>query len=206
MNLTPQLLPITHTEFTRSANIVRHEGATNDADEYLWIAHTSNNEANATNTTLSNLLQTGFSSAPANVKNTGVATTDISVRANAARAGVLDAVAGGPDPTGGARRWDGTDFLAWGLNGPWGSHAKFREFASIHISGQIFSTYENAQIARWGNSVTYSGTRYTIPAAVFTTAQNWTQNRDFHYVTGARNQTRNLVATGARGQSIFWRF
>lgn len=134
------------------------------------------------------------------------ATTDISVRALAARAGVPDAVAGGADPTGGARRWDGTDFLAWGLNGPWGSHAKFREFASIHISGQIFSTYENAQIARWGNSVTYSGTSYNIPAAVFTTAANWTQNRDFHYVTGARNQTRNLVATGARGQSIFWRF
>jgi len=205
-NLSPQLLPITHTEFIRSANIVRHEGATDDADEYLWIAHTSNNEANATNTTLSNLLQTGFSSAPASVKNTGVATTDISVRANAARAGILDAVAGGADPTGGARRWDGTDFLAWGLNGPWGNHAKFREFASIHISGQIFSTYENAQIARWGNSVTYSGTRYTIPAAVFTNAANWTQNRDFHYVTGARNQTRNLVATGARGQSVFWRF
>lgn len=206
VNLTPQLLPITHTEFTRSANIVRHEGGTNDTDEYLWIAHASNNEATATNTTLHNLLQTGFSSAPASVKNTGVATTDSSVRANAARAGVIDAVAGGADPTGGARRWDGTDFLAWGLNGPWGSHAKFREFASIHISGQIFSTYENAQTTRWGNSVTYSRRRYTIPAAVFTNAANWTQNRDFHYVTGARNQTRNLVATGARGQTIFWRF
>jgi RHS repeat-associated protein len=206
VNLTPQLLPITHTEFTRSANIVRHEGTSNDVDEYFWIAYASNNEAIATNTTLYNLLQTGFSSAPASVKNSRVATTDISFQANAARAGVLDALAGGADPTGGARRWDGTDFLAWGLNGPWGSHAKFREFASIHISGQIFSTYENAQIAKWGNSVTYSRTSYTIPAAVFTNAANWTQNRDFHYVTGARNQTRNLVATGAKGHTIFWRF
>ena len=206
INLTPQLLPITHTEFTRSANIVRHEGGTDDPDEYLWIAHASNNEARAINTTLFNLLQTGFSSAPRAVKNTGIATGDLSVRALGARAGVLDALGGGADPTGGARRWDGTDFLAWGLNGPWGSHAKFREFASIHISGQIFSTYENAQTARWGNSVSYYGTRYTIPAAVFTTAANWTQNRDFHYVTGARNQVRNLVATGARGQSIFWRW
>ena len=206
INLIPQLLPMTHTEFQRSANIVRHEGGTDDADEYSWIAHASYNEANLTHTTLYALLQTGFSSAPASIKNNGIATTDDSIRANAARAGVLDAVSGGTDPTGGARRWDGTDFLAWGLNGPFGSHAKFREFASIHISGQNFSAYENAQIARWGNSVSYYGTRYTIPAAVFTNAANWTQNRDFHYVTNARNQTRNLVATGVKGQSIFWTF
>jgi RHS repeat-associated protein len=206
INLTPQLLPMTHTEFTQTASIVRHEGATDDPDEYLWIAHASNNEATATHTTLAALLQTGFSSAPASIKNTGIRTTDTSLRADAARAAVLDAASGSRDPTGGARRWDGTDFLAWGLHGPYGPHAKFREFASIHISGQIYSTFENAQTARWGNSVSYGGTRYTLPAAVFTTAANWTQNRDFHYVTNARNQTRNLVATGSKGQSIFWRF
>ena len=205
-NLTPQLLAITHTQFTIIANIIRQEAGTTNAGENLWIAHASNNEANATGTTLYALLQTGFSSAPASVKASGISTRDGSDRALVARAGVLDVLAGGADPTGGARRWDGTDFLAWGLNGPYGSHAKFREFASIHISGQIFSTYENAQIAKWGHSVSYSGTRYAIPAAVFTNAANWTQNRDFHYVTGARNQTRNLVATGAQGQTIFWRF
>ncbi len=152
-----------------------------------------------------------FQVLPQALRNSGIATTDSSVRANEARAGVLDAVAGGTDPTGGARRWDGTDFLAWGLAGPSGSHAKFRQFASIHISGQIFSTYENAQTAQWGNSVTYYGKSYAMPAAVFTNAANWTQNRDFHYVTGAKDRrgnllTGNLVATGAKGQTIFWRF
>src|SRR6185503_2233308 len=173
-NLTPQLLAITHTQFTIIANIIRQEAGTTNAGENLWIAHASNNEANATGTTLYALLQTGFSSAPASVKASGISTRDGSDRALVARAGVLDVLAGGADPTGGARRWDGTDFLAWGLNGPYGSHAKFRDFASLHISGQIFSTYENAQIAKWGHSVSYSGTRYAIPAAVFTNAANWT--------------------------------
>jgi RHS repeat-associated protein len=204
VNLTPQLLGKTHTQFRIIANIVRQEAGTSDAEENLWIAHTSNNEASATHVSLYDLLQSRFSSA--GDKTSGIATTDSSVRANSARAGVIDVLAGGHDPTGGARRWDGTDFLAWGLKGPYGSHAKFREYTTIDIPGNVYSTYESAQRARWGNSVTYYGTKYTLPAAVFTNNANWTAACDFHYVTGARNATRGLTATGARGQTIFWRF
>jgi len=202
-NITKDL-GITHTEFKIIANIVRQEAGTADAQENLWIAHTSNNEASAIHSSVYDLLQTGFSSAGDKVN--GIATNDSSDRANAARAGVIDVLAGGHDPTGGARRWDGTDFLAWGLNGPRGSHAKFRQFATIDIPGDIYNTYESAQRTRWGNSITYYGTRYTLPAAVFTNIANWTATGDFHYVTGARNATRGLTATGARGQTIFWRF
>ncbi len=40
------LLPITHSQFQTISNIVKHEGVTNEANEYLWIAHTANNAAN----------------------------------------------------------------------------------------------------------------------------------------------------------------
>ncbi len=193
-------LGITHTQFKIIANIVRQEAGSADPEENRWIAHTANNEASATHVSLYDLLQSSFSSAPDDVKANGMAPTDSSDRANAARAGVSTVFAGGPDPTGGARRWDGTDFLAWGLHGPGGrSHAKFRQYATIDIDNTTYNAYEAAQTARWGSSVPYPSGRYTIPAAVFTDPANRTANGDFHYVTGARNATHGLTATGARG-------
>jgi RHS repeat-associated protein len=41
-----------HTEFQTTANIVKHEGTTSDADEYLWIAHTANNAASSAGRTV----------------------------------------------------------------------------------------------------------------------------------------------------------
>jgi len=208
-NLTPQLLNISHTQFKIIANIVRQESGTADAEENLWIAHTANNEAIANRSTLYNTLQSGFSSAPD--KSSGIRTSDSSDRANSARAGVIDVVSGGADPTGGARRWDGTDFLAWGLAGPYGSHAKFRQFASIDIPSDIYSKYEAAQTAKWHGSVPYKvkgvRARYNLPAAVFTDFKNWGgQPCNFHYVTNQKGKKDNLVATGAKGETIFWKF
>ncbi len=202
-NITKDL-GITHTQFKIIANIVRQEaGRAADAEENLWIAHTSNNEATAIHSSLYDVVQSSFSSAGDKVS--GIATSDSSDRANAARAGVIDVLAGGHDPTGGARRWYGTDFLAWGLHGPGGrSHAKFRQYTTVDIPGDTYSTYESAQTAR-GNSITYYGTRYNLPAAVFTDPANWTAAGNFHYVTGARRATEGLTATGTRGQTIFWR-
>ena len=193
---------ITHTQFKIIANIIKQEGVTTDTEEYLWIAHTSNNEATANNRSLYAELETGFSSVPD--KTTGLATSNSTVEANAAREGVINVLSGGHDPTGGARRWDGTDFLAWGLHGPYGSHAKFRQYTTIDIDSATYNTYEAAQTARWGNSVTYSGVRYALPAAVFTDKANWVGG-NFHHVTGARNATTGITATGVRGRTIFWR-
>jgi hypothetical protein len=197
-------LGITHEQFMIIANIVRQEGATTDAQEYLWVAHTSNNEAVATNTSLYGVLQTGFSSA--HDKTTGLATTNTSVQANASRAGVIDVLIGCADPTGGARRWDGTDFLAWGLHAPdGGPQNKFNESITIDIPGAIYNSYLRAQRAEYGNSVRYGQTNYALPAAVFTNTANWT-NGNFHYVTGSRRANRSITATGTAGRSIFWRF
>jgi RHS repeat-associated protein len=206
INLTPRLLQgVTDTEFRVIANIIRQEGVTTDAREYLWIAHTANNEATANHRTLYGILQTGFSSV--RDKTTLLATGNSSVEANASRAGVIDVLAGGADPTGGARRWDGDDFLAWGLHSPNGTpQNKFEEFTTIDIPGATYNSYLRAQQAEFGNSIRFGRTTYTIPAAVFTNNANWV-NGNFHYVTGSRTATHGgLTATGTAGRSIFWRF
>lgn len=198
-NYEVQELAITHTQFKIISNIVKQEGATDDTNEYLWIAHASNNEAQATNKSLYGLLMSSFSSVP---NRTGLSTKDGSLRANAARAGVIDVLSGGADPTSGARRWDGTDFLAWGER-----QNKFKEFGSILIREDIFNSYLSSQ----GSYYPYRGTRYPIPADVFNrnkNPNNWGNwNRDgvseygFKYVT---NREKILYATGTAGKSIFW--
>ncbi|HWJ26271.1 MAG TPA: RHS repeat-associated core domain-containing protein, partial [Flavisolibacter sp.] len=202
-------LGITHTQFQIISNIVRQEGATDDIKEYLWIAHTANNEAVATGRSLYDLLQTGYSSVDSTNK-TALSTTDGSLRANAARAGVIDVLSGRSDPTGGARRWDGTDFLAWGLNGPNGRpHAKFRQYGTVAIPVDVYNSFVSSQRA---TSVRYGRTRYTIPADVFnreTNPNNWgswnlggTPVSGFLYVTDRNGGI--LYATGTAGKSIFW--
>jgi RHS repeat-associated protein len=160
-NYEVQELAVTHTQFKIIANIVRQEGATDDTKEYLWIAHASNNEAQATNKSLYGLLMSSFSSVS---NKTGLSTRDDSLRANAARAAVIDVLSGGADPTGGARRWDGTDFLAWGER-----HNKFKEYGSILIREDIFNNYLKSQ---GGNSARYGGRRYALPADVFNRNKN----------------------------------
>jgi hypothetical protein len=48
-----------HTQFQIISNIVKHEGVTNDANEYLWVAHTANNAANASGKSLYSKLMSG---------------------------------------------------------------------------------------------------------------------------------------------------
>lgn len=202
-------LSITHTQFKIISNIIRQEGASDDTNEYLWIAHASNNEAKATGSSLYDLLQTGYSSVDPTNK-TALATTDSSLRANATRAGVIDVLSGGSDPTGGARRWDGTDFLAWGLNAPNGRpHAKFRQFGTVAIPEDVFNSYVSNQGA---SSVRYGRTRYAIPADVFnreTNPNNWGRwNLNGNPVSGflyVRDRNGGILyATGTAGKSIFW--
>ncbi|MBK9327726.1 MAG: hypothetical protein IPM95_00135 [Sphingobacteriales bacterium] len=67
-----------------------------------------------------------------------------------ARAGVIDVVNGGTDPTGGATFWDGTDFLAWGLNSPNGTpHNKFEEFSSIKIDLYHYISFAYKQLEKY---------------------------------------------------------
>jgi hypothetical protein len=196
-------LAISHKEFQTIASIVKHEAGTANPDENLWIAHTANNAANKSGTSLYKKLMSGYSSAWS--AKVPLSTTSNSSSSCSARAGVLDVLSGGPDPTGGSTFWDGTDFLAWGLNSPYGnSHAKFRQYKSISISNTVFNNYLSGNQQKYtNNTVKYSGVRYDIPASVFNTFVNWS-NRGFNYNTG-KNRKYGLEATGAFGHSIFWK-
>ena len=103
-----------HTQFQTISNIVKHEGVTKNANEYLWIAHTANNAANESGKSLYCKLMSGYSSV-AKANKTELSILDNSIIAKYVRAAVIDVMSGGADPTGGATLWDGTDFLSWGL-------------------------------------------------------------------------------------------
>lgn len=206
---------MTDEQIRIAANIIKKEGVSNDPNEYLWLAHTANNQAKAKGKTLYEILMTGYSSVGKSEK-TELSDKDVSVTANAARDAVKDVNNGGVDPTGGARFWDGTDFLAWGLNSPDGTpHNKFEEYAIITIFAPIFDIFLAANKAKYGDSVRYGKTRYTLPADVFNDQANWLPIivypipfparliGYFQYNTGKGG--KQLVATGSYGLSIFWK-
>ena len=203
-------LSMTHKEFQKSSNVVRQESHSDDPNEDLWIAHTANNNAKSNNTSLYKKLMSGYSAVSDKSALSDKANT---ADANSARAAVIDVLSGGADPTGGATFWDGTDFLAWGLNSPYGNaHAKFRQYSSIEIDINTYFKYENAQKDLYGNSVRYGGKKYDIPATVFSAPENWYISTStnpqnwwgfFHYDTGANG--KSLISTGSVGRSIFWR-
>ena len=195
-----------HTQFQISSSIVKQEGTTADAKEYLWIAHTASNAAKESKTSLYKKLMSGYSSVPKS-KKTPLSTSDNSTTAKAARAGVINVMSGETDPTGGATLWDGTDFLAWGLNSPNGTpQNKFEEYHTITIPQNIYNDFLNSQLSQYPKrTVKYYGKKYTIPASVFTDKTNW-QNGSFSYSwPKASGSSRNLKATGTAGHSIFWR-
>ncbi len=200
-----QELSTTHTEFQTISAIVNHEAGTSDANENLWIAHTANNAAGQSGVSLYDKLMSGYSSAPIEVK-VPLSTSANSAGANAARAGVLDVFSGGADPTGGSTLWDGTDFLAWGLNSPYGGkpHAKFRQYNNVSISGDIYNSYLSGALNKYPKGrVRYFGKYYNIPASVFSNEANWSGG-NFNYNTGYK-RSFGIKATGAFGHSIFWK-
>src|ERR1043165_2487120 len=131
--------------------------------------------------------------------------TDNSPRARYARAGLLEVFSGTADPTNGARRWDGTDFIAWGLHSPSGNaHAKFREYKHISIPKAIYDEFlANSLKAYPRGHVNYHHQPYAIPAAVFGDVRNGA-NGDFSYDTGSV-VSDSLVAVAAKGLTIFWK-
>jgi RHS repeat-associated protein len=193
-------------QFRTSANIVKHEGITNDRDEYLWIAHATNNAAKISKWDFYRKIMSGYSSVkPINkVPMKDNVNTPIS---RFARAAMIDVMTGNPDPTAGATLWDGTDFLAWGLKSPDGTpQNKFEEYYHITISQTIFYSYLNSNKNKYGETVPYKGVKYALPAAVFTVQSNWDVGTEskFSYKTGS-TRSQQITATGAHGLSIFWR-
>lgn len=199
-----------HTQFQIISNIVKHEGVTTDSKEYLWIAHTANNAANESGTSLYGKLTSAYSSVDKTDKKTALSITNNSTTAKFARAGVIDVMSGGADPTRGATFWDGTDFLSWGLKSLNGTpQNKFEEYKSISIAGDIYNNFLKSQLSKYTSGTVrykYKGkyVRYNIPANVFKDKSNWTKDGNFFYNTG-KNEPYSLKATGAAGRSIFWK-
>lgn len=196
--------PISAREFHIVAKIVRLESLRGDADEVLYIAHTVNNRAKQLGTTMYALLMTGFSSVKSYHK-TELSPQDTSYGARNARAAVLDVLLGNPDPTHGATFWDGTDFLAWGLQSPNGTpQNKFEEYHCIEIPEDIYQAYLYNHVLRYNEQVVrYSRREYDFPAEVFVRTENW-QDDCFAYKTGSRSPYR-IEATATAGFTIFWK-
>ncbi len=137
--------------------------------------------------------------------------TDFKKNAEFSMQAALYSVLGGKDFTNGATKWDGIDFLAWGLNSPNGTpHNKFEEYRAIYIEASIYSSFKNSITNTRGNSLLYSGESYSLPASVYENMANWkmpslsTPWCGFMYNTGV--QTRNsLDAIASFGNTIFWK-
>ena len=168
-------LDVSHSDFQKISNIIKHETGTSDPKESLWLAHTVKNRADASGKTMLGLLLTGYSSVSKSEKQKGILTSDKSDLSNAARAGVIHALNSSHDPTGGAQFWDGTDFLAWGLSKSNGKpHNKFVEYSSITISKNIYDDFLQSQYDKYtSKTVKYNGVVYSLPATVFKDKRNW---------------------------------
>ncbi|OGS72031.1 MAG: hypothetical protein A3F91_03690 [Flavobacteria bacterium RIFCSPLOWO2_12_FULL_35_11] len=198
-------LNIKHTEFQKISYVIKNEGVTSEANEYLYIAHASNNNAKNSKVSLYDKLMYGFSSVP---NKTTLGDDDKTNTANYARAGAISVLSGNADPTNGGSFWDGTDFIAWGLESPDKTpQNKFEEYKSIAISKTIYDTFLASQKAKYTKgTVSYSGTAYTLPAKVFT--DNAQTDGSFLYTTDVKKYPKangKLVATGTAGLSIFWK-
>jgi RHS repeat-associated protein len=191
----------THVEFQKSSNVVKQESQSADGNEDLWIAHTANNNAKESNTTLYKKLMSTYSSVG---DKSPLGTSDNTSDAQRARSAVIDVLSGGLDPTCGSKFWDGTDFLAWGLKSPNGTpHNKFEEYSNINISKDVYSSYLKAQQGKYGSSVRYGASgKFNIPAGVFLNKDNWI-NGSFNFKTGKKG--KSLISTGSFGGSIFWK-
>ena len=200
-------LDVSHSDFQKISNIIKHETGTSDPKESLWLAHTVKNRADASGKTMLGLLLTGYSSVSKSEKQKGILTSDKSDLSNAARAGVIHALNSSHDPTGGAQFWDGTDFLAWGLSKSNGKpHNKFVEYSSITISKNIYDDFLQSQYDKYtSKTVKYNGVVYSLPATVFKDKRNWVTGNFMYGLPASSKLPKKLIATGTAGRTIFWK-
>jgi hypothetical protein len=192
-------------QFRTACSIVKHEGVTEDENEYICIAFASRNQADSVKRSMYALLMSSYSSVPTSEK-IELPDGNNSTKARAARKGVLMALSNQTDPTNGSRYWDGTDFLSWGLHSPNGTpQNKFEEYKEIIIPKAIYDSFLRANLAKYKKgSVRYSGKFYKIPATVFSDPGNWSGGAFSYSYSGASRRPYSLKAEVAAGLSIFW--
>lgn len=212
--LSPKNANITHQKFQECCRVVSHESGTATV-ECIYIAFTANNYAKQVKKDLHSLLMSGYSTMPTGTKtplpDKSTDEKPENLKFGLARKGVLKVCLGDEDPTDGATHWDGTDFLAWGLESPYKNkdhsnkpHAKFREYKKITISKDIYDEFLAGALKEYPKGrVRYSGIFYDIPAKVFKDRKNWLSG-NFEYTTGSKS-SKSLSAKVTAGHTIFWK-
>jgi hypothetical protein len=160
-------LKIIYSDFVRVCNIVKHEGLSNEENEYIFIAHANYNEGKDKGTTMLARLMTGYSSVSKSDKLTALPDTAVDTLSKYSRKGVIDALlrdidSSKTDPTDGARFWDGVDFLAWGVdtelkadsNSKTG-HNKFDEYDYIKIKKNLYDKFVAKIKQKYPNGAPY---------------------------------------------------
>ena len=207
-------------QFNIAAHIVDQESG-GDATESLWIAHTANNavsdrdvnwKRNRNKTLFEQLNDREYSRTP-EAAHEPYDKNQHSASRNSARAAIIDALVSSVDPTGGCVLWDGTDFLAWGLQSPYKDknenykpHQKFLEYKSITIDQNTFDRYYAGQMKKYPHaSARYQGKSYSLPADVFCDQRFWsTQGFSYSHHSSSK-RTFSLRAQNAFGGTIFWK-
>ena len=212
-------------QFNIAAHIVAHESG-GDATASLWIAHTANNavsdrdinwKKNRNKTLFEQLNDRNYSTTP-DAAHEPYDNNQYSASRNSARAAIIDALVSSVDPTGGCVLWDGTDFIAYGLEGPANkegkreAHPKFREYKTISIDRKTFERYCEAQFKKYPkrsttylNKKTRQRDRFNIPAPVFGDPTNWGPNGFSYSYPGSSKRRFSLRAQNSFGGSIFWK-
>lgn len=217
------LLSINHADFTYCAGVILQEGK--DYEELLFIAHTANNEAKFQSKSLKTILSSSYSTVPKEKKKVIIDKEDSKVKSETerkqlqlekyARKAIIDVFNNGQDVSNGSQRWDGIDFIAWGMyhapkqTSPNFRHQKFNQYGTIKISKSLFDQLK----ANSGSSVSYAKRKwmnpknpgsyvFEIPEEVFVDENNW-KNNEFSFSTNVNKLT--LVATAVRSQTIYWK-
>lgn len=163
----PKKLKITHSDFQRVCNIVKHEGLSNEENEYIFIAHANYNEGKDKGTTMLARLMTSYSSVKSSDKQTPLADNAIDLVSKYSRKGVIDALLrdidnSKTDPTDGARFWDGVDFLAWGIDTELKAdsssktgHNKFDDYDYVKIKKQLYDQFVTKIKQKYPNGAPY---------------------------------------------------
>jgi hypothetical protein len=212
-----QELSMTHSEFQKSANIIKHESSGNQT-ESLWIAHTANNAKSVRDvggvhsSIYGQLTAPDYSSVSSTLKSTALSVNNSTSSANYARAGLINVLTGGADPTGGAVLWDGTDFLTKGIN-----HNKFKEAVSVNMRGSHFISYQsgvNSFMASLSAHSSFSRSNVYLPAnapngPVTNKGLGITFRNDYGWMGGnfygqGKGRYYNYSTTGAQGATLFW--
>lgn len=195
---------MSHGDFKKIAYKV--DGEATGGDETIGIAHAGYNAVKQESSRWKSMAD--FFAKKSTVKNGSMSSTNSSAGANEARAALIHALNGGQDPTNGAIRWDGTDFLAWGLDRPSGAgggvHPKFKDGVTIY--GPLYGQFVKAQKSKYPSGVVDYTKSYgavsTIPAQVFDNMTYW-DSGTFTYPN--KNGDVKYKASAVIGETIFWK-